>query len=232
MDFSGWTNQIDRSLALIFRSPCGLCARPTLQVFCQDCSQRLQGCRRNSAWVTGINHSPLYGWGHYEGSLKQSLAKLKYERQSSVAEPLGQWLAQLWFDHIHLDGKFQVVPIPLHKDREHQRGYNQAELIARSFCQVTGFPLRSHGLRRTQSTTAQYSLSRTERYQNLQDAFTIGPALKPQNQKYQNQKQQIIVIDDIFTTGATLKAATGCLQQSGLTVSALLTVAVSERQQR
>ncbi len=224
MDLSKWTNRVERSLALIFHTPCALCLRPSPQVFCQDCRQRLQGCRRTAAWVTEVNGLPLYGWGHYEGSLKQSLAKLKYDRQGVVAEPLGQWLAQLWVDSIQLDGKFEVVPIPLHPDRERQRGYNQADLIARSFCQVTGFRLRSHGLCRSQSTTAQYGLTRRERYRNLQSAFTIGPDLQSIS-----RQQRIILIDDIFTTGATLKAATDCLQQSECIIGALLTVAVSER---
>ncbi len=117
-----------------------------------------------------------------------------------------------------------AVPIPLHGDRQQQRGYNQAELIARSFCEVTGMPLQANGLTRTQPTTAQYGLSRLERYQNLSNVFQVGAAL----QKHPNQKD-IVLVDDIFTTGATLKSAANTLQQEGFRVVALLTVAISER---
>lgn len=221
---SGWTHFADRSLAMVFRLPCPLCLRSATQVFCQDCQQRLQDCPSPVSPIHVAGLPPLYGWKYYEGPLKQSLAKLKYERQRRVAEPLGEGLAALWRNQVKLDGKLIAVPIPLHCDRERQRGYNQADLIARSFCQKTGLPLRSQGLLRTQATTAQYGLSRSDRDQNLRSAFALGPGLSRCS-----SNSRIVLIDDIFTTGATLKAATAVLQNVGLSVVALLTVAIAER---
>lgn len=222
--FSGWTHFADRSLAMVFRLPCPLCLRSATQVFCQDCRQRLQDCPSPVSPIHVAGLPPLYGWKYYEGPLKQSLAKLKYERQRRVAEPLGEGLATLWQNRTKLDGNLIAVPIPLHRDREQQRGYNQADLIARGFCQRTGLPLRSQGLLRTQSTTAQHGLSRSDRERNLRSAFALGPGLSRCS-----PNSRIVLIDDIFTTGATLKAATEVLQKAGLSVAALLAVAIAER---
>jgi ComF family protein len=208
----------------MLQAQCPLCDRSSTAVFCQDCDRRIQACQNLAADVQMPGLPPLYSWGNYEGALKQSLARLKYERRPRVAEPLGQWLAQLWLDLGPQDFKLGVVPIPLHGDRQQQRGYNQAELIARSFCQVTGMPLRSNGLTRTQATTAQFGLSRRERYQNLSNVFEVGADLK----RYPNPRN-LVLVDDIFTTGATLKSATETLEQAGFKVTALLAVAISER---
>jgi len=221
---SGWTHFADRSLGMVLRHPCPLCSRSATQVLCQDCTQRLQDCPSPVSPIHVPDLPPLYAWKYYEGPLKQSLAKLKYDRQRHVAEPLGEGLATLWRNQVELDSKSIAVPIPLHRDREQQRGYNQADLIARHFCQRTGLPLRSQGLLRTQATTAQYGLSRSDRFQNLRSAFTLGPGLRRCA-----PNTQIVLIDDIFTTGATLKAATAILEEGGFKVVALLTVAIAER---
>ncbi len=223
--WSKWADGLRQSFSFVLQAQCPLCDRPSPAIFCQDCARRLQACRRPAAVFQVDGLPPLHVWGNYEGALKQSLARLKYDRRPLVAEPLGQWLGQLWLDAGALNRNLVAVPIPLHKDRQQQRGYNQAELIARYFCQVTGMPLRANGLTRTQATTAQYGLSRKERYQNLTNVFQLGADL----QKLPKSKD-IVLVDDIFTTGATLKSAVETLQQSGFRVVALVAVAISERQ--
>jgi ComF family protein len=223
MVLPAWSNFWRQGLEFVFRSPCPLCSRVAAPLFCQDCTQKLLGCRRSASKIEVPGLPPLYCWGRYEGALKQSLAKLKYDHQRRIAEPLGHWLAELWQPR---SVRPWVVPIPLHSDREQQRGYNQAQLIAQSFCQRTGLALRSQGLIRPQATTAQYGLSRPDRYRNLQSAFSLGSDL----QNF-SPERSVVIIDDIFTTGATLKAAVDTLQKSGIHVAALLAIAASERGQ-
>jgi ComF family protein len=218
----GWTGFWRQGLEFVFRSPCPLCQRVADPLFCRDCTQKLLGCRRTVTKIEVPDLPPLYCWGSYEGALKQSLAKLKYDRQRRIAEPLGNWLAELWQPQSMRS--WVAVPIPLHRDREQQRGYNQAQLIAQSFCRSTGIALRSQGLIRPLATTAQYGLSRTDRYRNLQSAFSLGPELQQRS-----PKQSVVIIDDIFTTGSTFKAAVDTLQSSGIHVAALFAIAASER---
>ncbi len=217
-----WRDFWRQGLEFVFRSPCPLCQRAAAPLFCRDCTQKLLGCRRPAPKIEVPGLPPLYCWGSYEGTLKQSLAKLKYDRQRRIAEPLGNWLAELWQPQSMRS--WVAVPIPLHRDREQQRGYNQAQLIAHSFCQRTGLTLRSQGLIRPQATTAQYGLSRLDRYQNLQSAFSVGPELQNLSPKL-----SVVIVDDIFTTGATFKAAVDALQTSGIQVAALFAIAASER---
>jgi ComF family protein len=222
--WSTWADGLRQSLRFVLQSPCALCDRPARNVFCPDCTRRLQACRHPAAALHVAQLPPLYGWGRYESTLKQSLAQLKYNHRPLIAEPLGQWLGDLWLGLGPLDRRVWAVPIPLHGDRQRQRGYNQAERIARSFCQVTGMPLRAEGLIRTQSTTAQFGLSRRQRHENLQNVFQLGPDLQKQT-----PVKEIVLVDDIFTTGATVRSAIETLGRSGFTVAALVMVAVSER---
>jgi ComF family protein len=219
-----WADGLRQRLRFVLQGQCSLCDRPSGKVFCQDCTQRLHACRYPASVLQISNLPPLYGWGYYDGALKQSLARLKYGGHPLVAEPLGQWLAQLWLEIGPLEENLVAIPIPLHGDRQQQRGYNQAELIARSFCEVTGIPLQANGLTRTQSTAAQYGLARQARYQNLANVFQVDATL----QRHSKSKA-ILLVDDIFTTGATLKSATDTLQQQGFRVAAVVTVAISER---
>jgi predicted amidophosphoribosyltransferase len=120
-----WADIWRQGLDFVFRSPCPLCLRVASPVFCRDCNQKLLGCRRPVTEIKVPDLPPLYCWGSYEGALKQSLAKLKYDHQRRIAEPLGHWLAELWQPPIMRSRV--VIPIPLHRDREQQRGYNQAD---------------------------------------------------------------------------------------------------------
>lgn len=210
----------------LFKPPCPICQRTSASTFCQDCSRKIAECRRRNYHIQAPELPPLYCWGRYESTLKQSLAKLKYDHQERVAIPLGQYLGELWqasFAGVSAAREWSAIPIPLHRERQRQRGYNQADLIAQSFCKVVGLRLKSQGLIRPRATTAQYGLSRVARYENLQHAFIPGPDLSGLA-----PSAQVILIDDIFTTGATLKAAVNTLQRKGIQVAALLAVAASQ----
>jgi ComF family protein len=158
--------------------------------------------------------------------LKQGLLQLKYDGQAQWAEVMGEELAKMWLKAaiaVPVDG---VVPIPLHRGREVKRGYNQAALIARRFCEVTGLRYYPHGLVREKSTTAQFGLSARERQQNLQDAFRVGADLKRKKPSL-----KLLLLDDIFTTGITMHAAVEALQSAGFQVSALVAVAIAQNAQ-
>ncbi|NJN49383.1 MAG: ComF family protein [Alkalinema sp. RL_2_19] len=113
--------------------------------------------------------------------------------------------------------QLSVVPIPLHPEKQVSRGYNQAELIAQQFSQLTGMRCHPHLLQRPKATQAQHGLRLTERQTNLRSAFTIDrPKLCP---------HPIVIVDDIYTTGATIQAATECCIANGYTVWGSLIVA-------
>ncbi len=203
-------------LRFVFQAPCPLCARFTSAALCSDCQRRIE-CDRLSNPAQYWRDSPrVFAWGNYSDTLKRAISALKYDRQSHLATPLGEWLAQAWLQSFSLDRALSVIPIPLHPDKQQQRGYNQAELIARAFCRITGYPIAPHGLHRIRSTEALFNLSAQQREQTLTQAFQFGRV---------HSKAQILLIDDIYTTGATVRAAIEVLNRSGYSVFGVAAVA-------
>ena len=163
---------------------------------------------------------PLLTWGRYEGALKRAITQLKYHHCPQIAEPLGEWLGQAWLAYHAPAGPGVVVPIPLHRDRHQHRGYNQAALIAHSFCRVTGLALKPRGLTRHRPTQPQFNLSRHQRHHNLEQAFMLGPDCRGHT-----PRSPVLLLDDIYTTGATANAAATTLQISGIPVQGVVTIA-------
>ncbi len=163
---------------------------------------------------------PLFPWGIYRQDLKRAIATLKYNGRPELGNVLGEWLALAWHTSQIVDAlPLQVVPIPLHTDKLKARGFNQAEIIAASFCRALELPLISHGLVRQRATQSMFQLTAAQRQANIQQAFTVGRGLKPQ--------RWILLCDDIYTTGATARAAAETLQAAGYRVLGMISVAVT-----
>lgn len=212
-------------LNLFVQSNCPLCQRPASEEFCEYCHKQLQKCR-----LTGSNNSknnllspPVIAWGAYGGAIKRAIATMKYNNHPEIARPLGEWLGEVWLQEYGSKGSFMVVPIPMHPEKEKERGFNQATLIAKSFCETTGLKLKVNGLQRVKATEALFGLSPTERKETLIQAFDIGKDFrKPPN-------VPVILVDDIYTTGTTVNSAVEILSKSGITVSGVAAVAVPHR---
>lgn len=199
---------------------CAMCERPASDILCVDCFHQLKGCQISTALGIQDNDLSLLAWGHYSGFLKQVLAQLKYNQKPEIGQFLGQQLGMLWLAaQAHLPRPV-VLPIPLHQRREKERGYNQATLIADGFCHVTGLMLIPKGLVRRRATQAQFNLTVQERFTNVADAFSLeSTVLRQADQK------PILLLDDIYTTGATIYSAAQTLRQSGLQVLGAVAVA-------
>jgi ComF family protein len=211
-----------------------MCQRSTNRVLCQDCERRLRECQFpnfNEFWHQPL---PVLAWGRYGGTLKRSIAALKYENQPQLADWLGDQLARAWLSTApaiapSLAQSLTVVPIPLHASKQQQRGYNQADLIARAFCQRTRLPLKSHGLQRIRATEAQFGLDSATRQQNLANAFQLGKDLLGKDllgkNDHRRSPQAVLLLDDIYTTGATVQSATHLLRRHQISVIGIVAVA-------
>lgn len=205
-------------LDLFLESGCLLCQRSSAEELCLGCQRQIQRCQGSDAqWQEPL---PLFAWGVYGGALKRAIATLKYENQPHLARPLGHWLAQAWLESPQAKTKQKpptVVPIPMYAAKKKQRGYDQAELLAKHFCDFTGLPLQRRGLQRIRSTDAQFTLSATEREQNLSDAFRLG--------EFQRRPSAVLLLDDVYTTGATARSAMQTLQRQKIEVVGLVAIA-------
>ena len=165
---------------------------------------------------------PERAWGHavciypYRGPIREVIHQLKYRNQPYCARFLGGQLATTWREHAP-DMPDAVIPIPLHWLKQLRRGYNQAELLASAMARALGVPLR-FVLLRSQRTRQQARLSLEERRQNVQNCFKLRGRAKLQG-------AHIVVVDDVFTTGATLDAAVRTLLSGGAGRVSVATVA-------
>lgn len=224
-----WLHQLAELTQICLESTCPLCGRSAAAALCPNCQQQLQRSMLpapDRLWQPPL---PIFAWGQYGGSLKRALTLLKYDGQIQLAKPLGQALAQAWLassrslQPARPTRRLAVVPIPMHPEKQRQRGFNQAELIARAFCQQTGLPL-VQGLSRQRQTTPQFSLSAAERSQNLAEAFALGAGLSHRSHR-SAQQPAVLLLDDIYTTGATALAAAQTLRRHQISVCGILAVA-------
>ncbi|PSF38693.1 ComF family protein [Aphanothece hegewaldii CCALA 016] len=204
-------------LSLFLQQNCPLCDRSTEEEICQDCLRQLKSQQIKNTAQFWYGELPLFVWGNYEGKLKQAIAALKYNRHPELGEVMGQWLGEAWLkSSLEKKQKFSVIPIPMHQQKLKERGFNQAELMAKGFCKTTGYNLQSHGLIRIRETQAMYSLKPKEREENVKNAFNIG--------KLNQTNTPVLLIDDIYTTGTTAKEVAKCLNSHHVNVVGIATL--------
>ncbi len=213
-----WTKNF---LSLFLDSNCPLCQRSTAQEICDDCIKQLQRCQIDERHLPTAPIS-VYAWGVYGGALKRAISMMKYESQPQIARPLGHALARSWLNSSGFSPNLIIVPIPLHPQKQKQRGYNQAALIAQAFSEITGLKLKENALARVRETQAQYILSPSERQQNLARAFAVTPEFHRQP-----TNAPVLLVDDIYTTGATVISAIQTLANSGISVHGVVAVATA-----
>ena len=183
---------------------------PLPSPFCQRCGAPLspystcRSCQYHPLRLNGLRAVSLY-----QNPLRLYIHALKYAGNTRLAEPLGHLLAQAYISYsIQAD---IIIPVPLHKEREQQRGYNHAYLLASVCAAQLDLPLRNDLLIRHRSTRAQVDLKAGERYQNVVGAFTCTPAFATGALF----KRRILLIDDVSTTRATLEACAAPLFSAG-----------------
>lgn len=200
-----WLCSHCRETIAIIRSPfCPRCGRPTGQ-------GALCGlCRRNPPTLDGVRSV-----AYHEGVLRAAIQHFKYRNGRGLAGPLSELLANYVVEHsLPAD---VLVPVPLHPARLAQRGYNQAALLARELGQRLDLPVVENSLLRVRATQQQVGLSAEERRINVAGAFACRDD--------QLAGRQVLLIDDVYTTGATLNACGTALTAAGAASAWGLTLA-------
>lgn len=103
----------------------------------------------------------------------------------------------------------QLIPVPLSRRKQRQRGFNQAALLAEKIAEGLSLPVNTRGLRRIHSTAPQKKLGKYERGENLKHAFVADA-------RYLQGVRRVLLIDDIYTTGSTVNYCAGALKQAGI----------------
>lgn len=169
-------------------------------------------------------------WGVYTDGMRDSIRLLKYERAEAVARPLGVLLARVMTKMAEqgMSRDVTVIAIPLHPRKQRQRGYNQSVLLADEAVRSLrgeGWPLKTQhaAMVRMRQTESQFGLSSRERRRNLRGAFVVRD---PQAVR----GCEVLLVDDIYTTGATARECARVLRQAGATKVWVATVARAQKE--
>lgn len=189
---------------------CRCCGRPFISIVAAQAQEPLcHACRRGVyAFELARSHAV------YNDPMMKAITLMKYEQVTR----LGHWFAAQLAERVTENAEAFRADVVLHPLRQRERGYNQAELIARPLAKRLGLPLRTYLLVRTKPRPARHRLTRHERWQTVRGAFATRSGT-------QVDKLRVLLVDDVFTTGATLDSCSRTLQQAGAAGVMGLTVA-------
>jgi ComF family protein len=156
--------------------------------------------------------------GCYEGPLRQAIHLLKYHGKLHLKQPLLQLARERFEAHFPDTAYDAIIPVPLHRERLMQREFNQAAVLAKGLAAHLNVPVLERWLVRVRSTRPQVELSGSERRQNVKEAFAVTRTAALED-------KHVLVVDDVFTTGATLGEVARTLKAAGATQVAVFTLA-------
>lgn len=170
---------------------CGKTIEHIEQEYCEDCQKIRKSYKRGF---------PVF---FYEGAIKNALYDFKYKNQRNYAEFFANCIYGHYGKELKVLGIDGIVPVPVHPNKRRKRGFNQAEILAKSLGKRLGIKVYPHYLIRVADTNPQKELNDKARMKNLKNAFKIG--------ENKIKLNKILLIDDIYTSGATIEACTGVL---------------------
>ncbi len=154
----------------------------------------------------------------YENKIVRAIVLLKFDRIDPLAKWFASTLAEIYRENGAILEADVVVPVPLHREREKERGYNQAELLSRPLAKLLKLPHQGVLLVRKRPRPAKLVLTLRERWAAVRGAFEIRPGSQVDNRR-------VLLLDDVMTTGATLDACSKALRDAGAKSVVALTVA-------
>lgn len=147
----------------------------------------------------------------YDGAVLDAIHSLKFRHNVGIAPALGRLIA---LSGCVPDEKIDIVaPVPLHPERLRKRGFNQSLLLARPIAESLGAEIDYTGLKKTRSTKDQIGLNEKERAENMKGAFAASP--------HSFDGKTVLLVDDVYTTGATIRACSSALVRAGARVYAV-----------
>lgn len=159
----------------------------------------------------------------YDGPIRQMIHHFKYDRKLALRRPLARLMARDLAAFVAGAAPDLVIPVPLHPKRLRQRGYNQAVLLGEAVARQWRIPFCRTNLRRIRWTEPQIELSAAERLHNVRGAFAVADPSGVRGRK-------VLLIDDVYTTGATVMECSRTLRRAGATAVFVATVARAVRQ--
>lgn len=200
-------NFLTKLLDWIYKKKCYFCgsSKECLKM-CSKCYDEMECLETDKN--RDILGCPVYCAGMYEQNLQKLIRGLKYHKQKDLAYFQAKFMHDYWQNIQDKGESYKIIPVPLYKTREKNRKYNHMKLVADEFAKLSGYETNFGLVTRIKDTKPQYKLNKTQRMENLANAFKID--------KTKLQNSPILLIDDICTTGSTFESIILELQKNGI----------------
>lgn len=231
-------NLIKKILELLYPHTCCFCGKAHVEGICEECREeivdiqepRCKACGKpilseEKEYCADCERQPIYYeqgknlWVH-KGKVSRSIYQFKYHNRRIYGKTYALELFRRYGTYIKAWKIDVILPIPIHVKRRRKRGYNQTEIIAKELAMLTGIPMDLESVKRIQDTRPQKELDQRERRQNLQKAFVL--------KKIAESPRRILLIDDIYTTGATINAVAKLLSEKEGSKVWFLTISIGQ----
>ena len=225
-------------MELLYPKTCCFCGKISVQEICDSCKEKVSYIKEPRCKKCGkpiryeeqeychdcqkLSFHYLQGrclWIH-KGAVPWSIYQFKYHNRRIYGKFYAKELYRVYGDSIGEWGIDLIVPVPLHWRRRRKRGYNQAEIVARYLGELTGIPVDKHLVIRKKYTEPQKTLNNKERVKNLKHVFDV--------RKMTVRAKNILLIDDIYTTGSTIDAISKVLLEKGHNKVWFLTISIGQ----
>lgn len=210
-------------LELLYPPVCGICNKITNEYICQNCKKQIEKYSINKIINHKNNKQVYYDYQiqilKYEDIVREKILDYKFKEKTYMYKTLEKIILNNKKIYGFLKKYDIIIPVPMYKTKKWERGYNQTELIAKELAKDLNITYNSQILKKTKNTKKQSTLTKTERKQNIKNAFNITNINDLENKK-------VLLFDDIITTGSTLNECSKMLKKAGAQEVAILTIAV------
>lgn len=202
----------------LYPSQCIICGKLYSDSICNKCYKKLEIVAKSEKYKSKSFNEHIYLF-KYEGKIRNLIIDYKFNDKAY----LSNFFTKIIIKNEKICGKIKsydiIIPVPIHKKRKNERGYNQSELIARKISKnIHELELVTNSLIKEKNTVAQSTLTKEQRKQNAKKVYKLINKEKIQNKK-------VILLDDIYTTGSTTEECSKILKQNGAKEILVLTIA-------
>ncbi len=209
-------------LNLIFPNVCGFCNKINRNSLCKDCELNLSKYQLNE--IKNYKNDKLKYFDYlfcalkYENIIRERIIQYKFGEKAYLYKTFAKIIIKNEKIYRFIKLYDIIIPVPMHKNKEAVRGYNQSALIAKEIAKNIGINFNKKILVKTKNTKVQSTLNKTQRIQNVKDVFEIENKDIIKNKK-------VILVDDIYTTGSTVNECSKMLKQAGTKEILVITIA-------
>lgn len=216
-------NLLDTVLNFIFPPTCGFCDKMGEGYLCQECKQKIANSNIYFNQLDFYQNEDTFIDEHfylfsYTEPIREKILQYKFEDKAYLSNTIYEFFMNNEKLYGFLKKYDIIIPIPISLSRKRERGYNQSELLARKVSKMAGISIEMQVLKKAKNNQPQSSLNKEQRRENVKNVYKVQNELKIQN-------KEILLLDDIYTTGSTANECARVLKVAGSQTVGILTIA-------